>query len=195
MMARRDVLASEPDDAILLLDGASRWLAAATSTRRAELELHGAAAFTAITQVLIELRADTRIVDLSARAIAEELRHSEIYLSLARSYAIGDVPAPRPSPIDVPRFPTVGVDGERLLQVLGMCSINETMACAFLELCLSRATASRVRSGLREILEDEIRHAPGAGNVSASTSAAIVCPTARPRLEPGTTARRSAFRR
>src|SRR5436190_11740280 len=40
-----------------------------------------------------------------------------------------------------------------------MCSINETMACSFLELCLAKATEKSVRTGLREVLEDEIRHA------------------------------------
>jgi hypothetical protein len=141
------------------LDEASRLVVATTSARRAELELHGAAAFNAVTRALIELRADTRIVDLSARAVAEEIRHSDIYLSLARAYSRVDVPSPRPAPIEVPRFPGAGVDGERLLQVVGMCSINETMACAFLELCLSGAAVPSVREPIREILEDEIRHA------------------------------------
>jgi len=40
-----------------------------------------------------------------------------------------------------------------------MCSINETMACSFLELSLSGTTAPFVREAIREILEDEIRHA------------------------------------
>jgi hypothetical protein len=158
-MARVDRPLPERDDAVSKLDASSRRLAAATCARRAELELHGAAAFTVVTHALIGLRADTRIVDLSARAIAEEIRHSEIYLSLARAYAFSDVPAPRPSPIDVPRFPAAGTDGERVLQVVGMCCINETMACAFLELCLSGATASLARTAIREVLEDEIRHA------------------------------------
>jgi hypothetical protein len=158
-MARVDRPLLERDDAVSRLDAASRRLAATTCARRAELELHGAAAFTAVTHALIGLRADTRIVDLSARAIAEEIRHSEIYLSLARVYAIDDVPSPRPSPIDVPRYHAAGPDGERVLQVVGMCCINETMACAFLELCLSGATASLARTAIREVLEDEIRHA------------------------------------
>jgi hypothetical protein len=40
-----------------------------------------------------------------------------------------------------------------------MCSINETMACSFLELCFDRATARIVRDGVRSVLSDEIRHA------------------------------------
>jgi hypothetical protein len=144
---------------IATLDVESRRFVATTAARRSELELRGAAAFTVITQALIDLRADLRIVDLAARAIGDELDHSAIYLSLARAYATTDVPAPRPGPIEAPAYPGVGNDGQRLLQVVGMCSINETMACSFLELCLDGATVEPVRDGLRSVLEDEIKHA------------------------------------
>jgi len=147
------------DDAVDRLDPETRAFVASTAARRSEAELHGAAAFTAVTQALMDLRADVRIVDLAARAIAEEMDHSAIYLAVARAYARHEVPAPRPAPIDIPAYPAAGADGERLLRVVGMCSINETMACSFLELCLEGATAPRVREGLRSVLEDEIRHA------------------------------------
>jgi hypothetical protein len=159
MSARRRPVPQEPDDTVARLDAETRRFVAETAARRSELELRGAAAFTVVTQALVDLRADARILDLSARAIAEEIDHSGIYLSLAREYSLGDVPAPRPAPIDVPRYAGVGADAERLLQVIGMCSINETMACSFLELCLDGATAQHVRAGLRSVLADEIRHA------------------------------------
>jgi hypothetical protein len=149
----------DTDDSIARLDPETRLFVATTAARRSELELRGAAAFAAVTQALIDLRADLRIVDLSARAIAEEIDHSRIYLSVARAYAGEELPAPRPEPIAAPTYPRVGADGERLLRVVGMCSINETMACSFLELCLQGTTAPRVREGLRRVLEDEIRHA------------------------------------
>jgi|HubBroStandDraft_1064217.scaffolds.fasta_scaffold28668_3 hypothetical protein len=149
----------DTDDSIACLDPETRLFVATTAARRSELELRGAAAFTAVTQALTDLRADTRIVELSARAIAEEIDHSGIYLSVARAYAGEELPVPRPEPIAVPAYPRVGADGERLLRVVGMCSINETMACSFLELCVHGATAPRVREGLRRVLEDEIRHA------------------------------------
>jgi hypothetical protein len=147
------------DESIARLAPEVRRLVAATSARRASLELEGAAAFTAITQALIELRADARIVDLSARAIAEEIRHAEIYGELARAYGHADVPPLRAAPIEIPSYQGASPRGEQLLRIVGMCSINETMACSFLELCLAGATAPLVRTGVREILEDEIRHA------------------------------------
>lgn len=158
LMARARPL-PEPDESICGLDPTARGLVAATSARRAALELEGASAFSAVTQALIELRADARIVDLSARAIAEEIRHSDIYRELARVYGGAEVPPPRAALIEVPAYPDVAPRAERMLRVVGMCAINETMACSFLEQCLAGATVPIVREGIREILEDEIRHA------------------------------------
>jgi hypothetical protein len=135
-----------------------RQLVADTCARRAELELRGAAAFTLVTQSLIELGADCAIVELSARAIVEEMNHSEIYRSLANTYGGVEVPRPRPAPIEVPRYHGVEAALRPALHVVGMCAINETMACGFLQLCLDGATAPDVRAGLREVLSDEIRH-------------------------------------
>jgi hypothetical protein len=158
-MPRADRPLPERDESIALLDDASRSVVAATSVRRAALELEGAAAFTAVTQALLELRADARIVDLSARAIAEEIRHSDIYRELAGAYGTAEPEPLRAAPIEVPSYPGVSPRHENVLRVVGMCSINETMACSFLELCLAGATAPLVRAGIREVLEDEIRHA------------------------------------
>jgi hypothetical protein len=146
-------------EAIEALTDGERALVAASAERRAGLELCGAASFTVITQALVDLRADTAIVDLSARAIAEEIRHSNIYLELARRYRGAHVTEPRIAPIEAPRHAGCDDETRRVLHVVGMCSVNETMACGFLELCLAGATDAHVRSALREILEDEIRHA------------------------------------
>jgi hypothetical protein len=149
----------EPDETIARLPESSRRHAAATHSRRAALELQGAAAFTAVTQALLELRAPTAIIDLSARAVPEELRHSEIYMTLARAYSDAPLQAARASSIDIPKYPAAGADGERLLRVVGMCCVNETMACSFLKLCFAGAKAPTARKAIQEILEDEIRHA------------------------------------
>jgi hypothetical protein len=137
----------------------ARRLVEDTSERRAALELKGAAAFTIVTQALIDLRADARIVDLSARAIAQELEHSRIYLALATAYRGAEVDSPRVEPIDAPRFSRAPAEVRPLLQVVAMCSINETMACGFLALCLRGATEPAVRRAIHDVLADEIHHA------------------------------------
>jgi hypothetical protein len=140
------------------LDEHQRRVVVATCERRAALELEGAAAFTRVTQALIDLRADAAILELAARAIAEEMNHSEIYRGLAAAYAGRDLPRPQPAPIDWPEHEGAPAALRPVLDVVGMCAINETMACAFLELCLEGATAAPVREGLRDVLGDEIRH-------------------------------------
>jgi hypothetical protein len=157
-MTRSDRPLPPPDASIAALEASARASVAATSARRAALELEGAAAFTAVTQALIDLRAAAGIVDLAARAVAEEIRHAELYLELARAYG-GDVGPLRAAPIPIPEYPGTSPEHQRVLRVVGMCSINETMACSFLELCLASATTPLARAALREILEDEIRHA------------------------------------
>jgi hypothetical protein len=153
---------SRPDPApsVDALSDADRRLVADTSERRAALELEGAAAFTIVTQALVDLRADTRIVDMAAAAIAQELEHSRIYLALARAYRGGaDVATPRIGPIDAPRFACAPAELRPLLQVVAMCSVNETMACGFLELCFHGATEPAARQAIHDVLSDEIHHA------------------------------------
>ena len=140
------------------LDDPAREVVIATCTRRAALELEGAAAFTRVTQALIDLRADAAILELAARSIAEEMTPSEIYRGLAAAYAGREIPRPQPAPIAWPTHGGASAALRPVLDVVGMCAINETMACAFLELCLAGATAAPVRAGLRDVLGDEIRH-------------------------------------
>jgi hypothetical protein len=140
------------------LDPSVRRLVADTSARRAALELRGAAAFTVVTQALIDAQAETSLVDMAARAIAQEIDHCRIYLDLARAYG-GDGEPPRVSPIDAPHFREAAPDLRPLLRVIAMCAINETMACGFLELCLKGARVPVVREAVRRILADEIHHA------------------------------------
>jgi len=151
-------MTDEEGDALPPLDDERRGVVVATCNRRAALELEGAAAFTGVTQALLDLRADAAIVELAARAIVEEMNHSEIYRSLASAYAGAEGPRPRPGPIAWPAHEDADPALRPALHVVGMCAINETMACGFLELCLAGARAPAVRRGLRDVLSDEIRH-------------------------------------
>ena len=166
-----------PDPASL--DDDQRRVVATTCERRAALELLGAAAFTGVTQALLDLRADSAIVDLSARAISEEINHSEIYRCLAIAYAGHDIARPTPGPIEWPAHENAEPALRPALHVVGMCAINETMACAFLDLCLTGAKAPAVRKGLQDVLSDEIRHGRigwawlASANLSARARSAI----------------------
>lgn len=149
----------EVDETIESLDEAQRAFVAATCARRAELELRGGASFALVTQALIALRAPAAVVALASRAITQELSHSEIYLHCASRYAGRELPGPEVAPIDAPEFDGAGEELRHVLHVVAMCSVNETMACEFLQLCLEQATGPLLRSALRNVLADEIDHA------------------------------------
>ena len=143
---------------VLHLKAEIRSLVADTCLRRAELELKGAAAFHLVTGSLLELRADSKLLDLSVRSISEELRHAEIYRVLAERFRGEPVVLSRPAPIEFPSYDAVPARFAHALHVVGMSAIIETMACGFLQLCLDNATEPEVRTAIREILGDEIRH-------------------------------------
>jgi hypothetical protein len=149
----------ELDETIERLSEPERALVAQLSARRAALELEGAAAFAEVTQALIELQADASVVELSARAIVEELEHAEIYRLLACRYGRMELARPRPHAIEIPSFPALDRRQQRILQVVSMCCINETMACAFLESCWRAAEGALMREGIRRVLADEVKHA------------------------------------
>ncbi len=106
----------------------------------------------------LELRADPKLLDLSARSVSEELRHAEIYRALAERFGGEPVALSRPAPIEFPSYDAVPARFAHTLHVVGMSAINETMACGFLQLCLENAAEPEVRTAIREILGDEIRH-------------------------------------
>lgn len=156
-MARRRPDYATPDAAARALDPGPRAIVAATSARRAQLEMKGAAAFTRVTQALFDLGADPAIIELSARAIDEELRHARIYRELAVAYG-GDPPPLAVEVVELPGYPDADPRDRPALHVAGMCAVNETMACGFLDACLGVARAPRVRAAVGEVLADELRH-------------------------------------
>jgi len=142
----------------MALTDEERAIVAATCARRAELELHGASAFHLVTDSLRRLRAPPAIVALSEQAIGEERAHAEIYRRLAVRNGAPDLPLPPQPVLDVPAHASAPPSLRPALHVVGMCAINETMACAFLDCCLRGATDDNVREGVRAVLADEIRH-------------------------------------
>lgn len=92
------------------------------------------------------------------RAAAEEVAHADLCLHLAEVYA-GTSVAPPSVPFEMPRF---GFEDERLeaaLHVAGLCCVNETLATAYLESCLSLASTPIAVAANRAHLREEIDHA------------------------------------
>ncbi len=127
-------------------------------TRRVTSELQVSRAFAALVPRLRALQADTTVVSMMERAATEEIAHAELCLHLAEVYAGAPVTMP-----DVPfAMPHFGFDDERLevaLHVTGLCCVNETLATAYLERCLSLARAPVAVAANRMHLREEIDHA------------------------------------
>ena len=149
----------EHDASLDALDEAVRkacvvhWLGRAMAERRAS------DAFVVITDDLRKLQADPALIDLSRRAIDDELRHAEICRLVAARYAGTDVQPPRELPLEVPAHAAAPAALRPTLHVIGQCAVNETTATAFLEACLARAEGVLVPAALRELLSDDIDHA------------------------------------
>ncbi len=154
---KRRPLPSE-DATIDALTDAERAFVAETCARRAELELLGAASFAVVTNALVALGAAPALIAMGSCAITEELLHSEIYLHVASRYAGRHVDAPTMRAAPIPHFAGASQMQQHALHVVGMCSVNETMACEFLRVCMEGCVGPLLRAALREILADEIDH-------------------------------------
>lgn len=127
-------------------------------SRRVTSELQVSLAFTQLAPWLRSLHADTTVVTMMERAAAEEIAHADLCLHLAEVYAGTSVATPA-VPFEMPRF---GFDDERLeaaVHVAGLCCVNETLATAYLEGCLSLASTPIAIAANRTHLREEIDHA------------------------------------
>ena len=140
-------------DAPMREDCVGHWLGRAMAERRAS------DAFVVISADLQQLKADPALIELSRRAIDDELRHAELCRLVAARYAGRDVRPPRELPLEVPAHAAAPAALRPMLHVIGQCAVNETTATAFLEACLARAEGPLVRAALRELLSDDIDHA------------------------------------
>jgi hypothetical protein len=149
-------LPDDPGDVALTV--AEREAVAVAWTSRARNELSTSGVFANLTRSLIALAADTALVRQAADAVADEVRHAEICVHVARAYAPACA-APAPSVLrDPPRFGGSPELDVWLFVVLQSC-INEGVATGYLQRCLDEACTPLARAAVRDILSDEIHHA------------------------------------
>jgi len=147
------------DAAVDELPGELRRALSAHWLRRARSEARVGLAFAALAPVLRSASADTRVLELLARAARDEAVHAELCRRLAERYAGESRVVPGPVSAPLPAF---GCDDERLeaaLLMAGMCCINETLATAWLEASVRGARSELARAANRLHLRDEIEHA------------------------------------
>jgi hypothetical protein len=150
-----------PDDpGVGALDAQTRARVARAWRARARNELSTSTVFASITRALVGLDAPHPIIRSAARAVADEVRHAEICVHVAGAYA-GDAVVPEAGTVAIETTPASGdaSDLAAVLFVVLQSCINEGVACAYLQACLSEATGLLARAAVRDILEDEIEHA------------------------------------
>lgn len=127
-----------------------------------------AQAFRALAPRLAAVGAEAAVLELVAKAIADEERHAGICVELAERYAKRSLTPRAPlEPLEplAPRggtLPDFGTGDEALevaLLVLGMSCINESIACEWLRASYARATDRAAAEVHRAHLKDEIDHA------------------------------------
>lgn len=148
---------------------------------RAGLELQVGAAFATVFRELVEAGADEVVLSLCSRAVADEVRHARLCLSLAERLLGRPLPWPGGAPCFVPTYP--GFEGSLLAaaHVAALCGFNETIATVRLSATLGPTKSEATRLVLKQILEDEVDHARIGW---AHLSSRHVSPAMRARLAP-----------
>jgi len=116
---------------------------------------------TVMEQLAADLRttgAHPEVIALAERAAGDEARHAHVCRELAAAYhgapiAIATTPAVRlPDYGASPRLRTA-------LHAVNLCCIGETIASAFVEVCLADCVGDELREVHGQHLADEVRHA------------------------------------
>jgi hypothetical protein len=134
------------------LDPEGRVLLATAWAVRASSELDASSAFATMLHGIIVLDVDPSVRWLTARAVCDELRHSEICRHMAICHG-ADVP-----PLAPPRR-VAGATAGPMVHAIANCAISETIASAFLSRSLEEAQTELSHAAVRELLEDEVDHA------------------------------------
>jgi hypothetical protein len=124
---------------------------------RAVCELRVSSFFATLYAETLRTGAHPNVLELIARAPADELGHAKVCLDMVAHY--GGEPV-WPEPCEVPLTgPNVSREDLVTLALVGHCCINETIATAWLQSCFAMAREPAPRKAIRTLLADEIDHA------------------------------------
>lgn len=147
------------DEAVDAMDPEQRTLTAGIWAGRVRSELDAGNGFAVLLGELHASGAELAVLRLASRAAHDEVRHAELCRVLASVYAGEVLAAPRGAPVIMPSHG--GADGalRAALHAFGLCCVNETIAVAFIDACLTESHAPLVGAIHHEHLSDEIDHA------------------------------------
>ena len=123
---------------------------------RARAEAQASARFVQLHHDLRAANAPAIVLEMAEEAASEEAEHVRLCVELV--HALG-------AKIDAPSIPTLQTNSQPtekeariLLQVVGMCCINETISAAVLAEMLRQSAKGQVHNSIQQILSDEIGH-------------------------------------
>jgi hypothetical protein len=140
-------------------EASMRAAVAAYWSHRAASEARAAGLFVGLAADLRAAGAADVVLDLVHRAVDDERRHAQTCLAIASHYAGAAVLVPDVAVEPEQRHATCDAEVRAALHATAFCCIQETIACAWLDDCLMRATVPMVRDALRAMLADETHHA------------------------------------
>jgi hypothetical protein len=147
------------DPVIDALDTDQRQRIAHEWLRRAEVELT-AATFTAqIVRGLLLDGAIPEVLDLAARAVADEVSHGRICHQVGERYLGAPAPPPRSRPAEEPIYGDCPPALSRLLALVMHSCINETLATVCLRDTMRRCHSPTARAATKRLLSDDLNHA------------------------------------
>lgn len=157
--AEADLLPTPADEAIDALDGPARERIGREWLRRAEVELSAATLSAMLARGLLLDHATPEVLELAARAVSDEVRHSRICQAVAERYLGHPVEAPRSRPIEEATFGDCPPRLNRLLALVLHSCVNETLATICLREGMRVAVSPTARFATQQLLRDDLNHA------------------------------------
>lgn len=146
------------DDALQSLPRERRRQLGGLWRQRAENELAASSVFAQLHAELGAFGVPPAVLELSARAVDDEVLHSELCRLIAERYLDEPVPLRRASAPAPSAFPVCSPLVHRALFAALHSAISETLAVSYVSTCLAQASSGVVRLVLQRILSDEVRH-------------------------------------
>jgi len=156
---RRPIAWDAIEESIRSLPAHFRELVGGTWRERMRQEHLAVGAFAILTQELAHVGCDGTVLELVARASADEVRHAEICWRMAVTM-LGTKAVPR-AWRGLPKLPPhMGTDASTraLLHVVEMCCLSETLTSVVFVEMHGRAKHPGARAVVESLLEDEIDH-------------------------------------
>lgn len=156
---RRPIAWETIEEAGRSLPESARTVIGGTWRERMRQEHLAVGAFAQMTQELAAVGCDAAVLELIARASADEVRHAEICRRVATAMlGEGAVPRAWRGLPRIPAHPRVDGPTRALLHVVEMCCLSETLTGVFFTEMHTRATHPAIRAVIESLLEDEIDH-------------------------------------